>query len=151
MKDKRDRSFLEEFAKWFFIWKFVELIFKGITAICKFIVYAISKLAFVIGLGIRKISPIIKRKFAEIKVRYNTEYREKIKAKWLYLVNKFSRYKLKFRKINHDKTKQGSGTLLIKLKKTRYYFYEFWSKYEIQLIAILIIILLILAVLFYII
>lgn len=82
MREDRDKNFWSEFFKWFLIWEFIGLIFKGIIYVCKLIWLAFKQLVWLIYIGIKKITPIIREKASEFYTNFNTTYKPKIAMKF---------------------------------------------------------------------
>lgn len=163
MKDDREKSFFGEFLKWFFIWEFIGLIFRGIAYLVKMIFLAFKQLIWLIGIGIQKLTPIIKAKMLDFKNNYNTVYKPKIKMRGIQFMKFVSRVKKKVTKkisdfirkwklkrrlkaMKHKYSKEEEekkSELRLRWKKTRYRFLEFYYKYELQLISVLVILIII--------
>ena len=163
MKNDRKRSFLEEFLKWLLIWEFIGLIFKGIIYVCNLIWLAFKQLVWIIYIGIKKITPIIREKASEFYTNFNTMYKPKIAMKFSQfrdsakkcknklknkLVGFVNRYKAKKKTKKNIENKIGKhfkeciGKIKIQIKKVKYSFWNFYYDYELLILigAIIVII-----------
>ena len=152
MSENNERNFFDEFIKWFFIWNIIILIGKGIVFLFKIFIIAIQQLIYFIGIGIAKISPILKEKFAKFQNNYNTKYKYQIDEKWQEVQLSFSNVKEKCKnslnriKLNvpNRKTKHFSkiknSNVILFVKKLKYKIIDFFYKYELQIMLIIIII-----------
>lgn len=141
MRKDQDRNFWSEFFKWFLFWEFIGLIFKGIIYVCKLIWLAFKQLVWLICIGIKKITPIIKEKISKI----YTKYKPIIAMKFLQfrdsanvLKDKLKEFLIRFTNRHKDKkkTKNKTGKLFndFKIKKVKYSFLNFYYNYELSIL-----------------
>lgn len=145
MREDRDKNFWSEFFKWFLIWEFIGLIFKGIIYVCKLIWLAFKQLVWLIYIGIKKITPIIREKASEFYTNFNTKYKPKIAMKFSQFRDSAKKYKNKLKNklvgfVNRHKakkkTKNKTGKLFndFKIKKVKYSFLNFYYNYELSIL-----------------
>lgn len=150
MRKGQNKNFWSEFFKWFLIWEFIGLIFKGIFYFCKLIWLAFKQLVWLIYIGIKRITPIIREKTSDFYTNLNTTYKPKIAMKVSQfkdsanvfknkLVGFLDRHKPK-RKIKNNtenRSKEDNGNvskIKIKIKKVKYSFLNFYYDYELLIL-----------------
>jgi len=111
MRKDEKNNFWSKFFKVFFIWEFITFIFRGFLNVCKLILLGFKQLIWLIAIGIKKITPIIKEKISGLQVKFNTIYRTKIKRKLSQFTN--------FTKKCKDKLKNKLIIFVNKHKTTR--------------------------------
>ena len=164
MREQRERSFWADVFKWFLIWNFLSLLFKGFVFICKAIIMAIGQLIYFISIGIKKLIPIVKEKYKQFKIDYKLKYKPKIDNKISQVKGFFSKMKSNFNnKINTLKSKSKDfsenriklreerkknkslkkksksyreSDFTLRLKKIKYSMIDFFYNYEFQIIII---------------
>jgi len=164
MREQRDRSFWADVFKWFLIWNFLSLLFKGFIFICKAIIMAIGQLIYFASIGIKKLIPIVKEKYEQFKIDYKSKYKPKIDNKISRVKKFFSKMKSNFKnkintlkskskdfsekriKIRQERKKNKSlkkkkklyreSDFALGLKKAKYNMIDFFYNYEFQIIII---------------
>lgn len=156
MNDNNNRSFFEEFLKWFFILNIIALLFKGIVFLIKIFFIAMQQLIYLIVIGIAKVSPILKEKFANFKNNYNTKYKFEIEEKWQNVLSSFQKMKDRIKetlgkirikipernkKVKREKlpSRVGKSKPALRIKKFKYAIIELFYRYELQIVVFIII------------
>jgi len=166
MSEQRDRNFWADVFKWFLIWNFLYLLFKGFVFVCKVIIIAMQHIIYLIIIGIKKLIPIVKAKIEQFKIDYAQNYKPKIEDKISQvkqfffnmrsnLKNKINALKIKSNDFKKNKIKMREerkknksfkkmqkkkshqeSDFTLRLKKAKYWIIDFFYTYEFQILII---------------
>lgn len=163
MYENKNRSSFGEILKWFLIWNILALICRGIAFIFKMLFIAIEKLILFIAWGIGKTSPILKTKFEEFRITFNSKYKPKIKEKWKGVILSFkllkdnmknsmskAKEKRRIRKENRRnkrmlKKAKKQRTKGIRVKKVKYAIADFFYDYSVRILFTIVIVAIVVA------
>ncbi len=166
MRDQRNNNFWADVFKCFLIWNLLNLLVRGFTFVCKTIFMALSQLAYLIAIGIKKLILVIRAKLKQLKANYTQKYKPKINTGFPEMKEFFSNilsnfkskiasFKIKSNEYSRKRTekkeekkknkalkktqKQRSyqeSDFTLRVKKIKYCIIDFFYTYEFQILII---------------
>ena len=152
MREQRNNNFWVDVFKYFLIWNLLILLIKVVIFICKAVFIVILQFSYLLIIGIKKLVPIVKNNFNQLKIDYIQNCKSKINIKYLkvkrfflnilfnlknkidYLkakCNEYSKKRIKKKEERHKKS-----NLILKVKKTKYWIIDFFYTNELQILII---------------